>query len=55
MDALLPHDDDCFFGNLILTPVILVEVVAFRLARQVERMLFGSRPLRTVVQPRYLA
>ena len=55
MDALLPRDDDCFFGNLILTPVILVEVVAFRLAWTSGADALGSRPLRTVVQPRYLA
>ena len=52
MDALLPHDDDCFFDNLILTPVSPVEVVAFPLARQVDPSLLDSRFLHSVVHTR---
>ena len=29
MDALLPLDGDCFFGNHFSNPVILVEVAAY--------------------------
>ena len=55
VDALLPLDADCFFGNLFSNPVLLVEVAAYPLARQVDPSLFDPRFLRSFVLPRRLA
>ena len=55
VDALLPLDDDCFFGDRFSTSVILVEVVAFPLARSVDRRIFDPRFLHSVAGPCRLA
>ena len=55
VDALLPLDDDCFFGDRFSTTVILVEVVAFPLARSVDRRIFDPRFLHSVARPCRLA
>ena len=55
VDTLLPLDDDCFFGDRFSTSVILVEVVAFPLARSVDRRIFDPRFLHSVAGPCRLA